>query len=305
MFKARTFLVLLLLPALAAASESDCVDYGVLLDPEAPRENRLQQLAVLERAADGGSSTARYIAGLFYLAGDRHFIPIVAQDPTRAEALLSRAAIDGRIEAMAAMAEAEIAGGESDKAAVWAQLSGHYARTARLSLPPSVGDYASRSLGVSLGYMKSYNRAALAIEYAGGMVEKYDASIQRGIARWPAVDHAVCGAGPTEALTMDPAQVEELHRIRAANFKEKQRRTRSHHIVTGFPKDFMIALVQVDAAGVVRDRLIVHAFGSAEWHPRLLALADELRFNAIDSPDAMRWALVPLSLEDVPLASED
>jgi hypothetical protein len=277
----------------------------VLLDPHAPLEVRRQQLDVLERLADGGSSTARYVAGLFHLAGDEHLAPLVGRDVVRAEALLSRAAVAGRLEAMAEMAQVEILGGEADKSAVWAQLSGHYARTAKHLLPPSVGDYASRSLGVSLGYMKSYNRAALAIEYAGGMVEKYDESIRRGIARWPAVDHAVCGTGETGVLTMDPVQIEELRRVRERNFEEKKRRQRSPHVVTGFPKEFMIALVQVDSGGVVRDRLTVHAYGPAEWHPRLLSLADGLRFNAIDTPGAMRWGLVPLSLEDIPLTDRN
>jgi hypothetical protein len=129
---ARTFFVALLLLCVsskASADESSSTKIAALaqfLDPATPVAQRQEFFAAWHQQAIDGDVDAQYIVGSLYRIGDSNKPAAVALDTDKARRYLSTAAANGRVIAMAKMAELELTENRPLDAMVWAQLFGYY-----------------------------------------------------------------------------------------------------------------------------------------------------------------------------------
>jgi hypothetical protein len=108
------------------APASGDVQAPIVLDPARPTAERLRGFSALMREANAGDANAQNITGSWYWRGHAQPGVVVEQDLTQARALLSHAAIQGQLRAMAKMAELELEAGRTFEAMLWAQVYGHY-----------------------------------------------------------------------------------------------------------------------------------------------------------------------------------
>src|SRR5690349_7948203 len=124
-------LLVLSFPAAAEVAELEpCEPYDAAADVLNPGGDPALRQASLQRLiADSrleGNSYSRYLLGNLYRLGRKHPAALVDRDLAKARPLLSNAALDGYLMAMAGMAEIELANGEAMSAMVWAQAYHHY-----------------------------------------------------------------------------------------------------------------------------------------------------------------------------------
>lgn len=264
---------------LPTAAAEDCVDYRPLFDPALGMAARHQTVAQLEQAERAGSSAAAYVLGLLYLRPAEHGVAVVPRAPEKAEALLARAAVAGRLEAMAALTDVALERRKGTEAAVWAQLLFHYSGTPGVSA--SLRTHAVRNISQATDFMPHGKEADAVFEYVGGMVTKYDAAIRAGLAAGPGVDHAVCGAASAAGLGVDPDFVLPEAEAKAAR--------------KGLHRGVAVLLVEVSGNGRVRSAHELATIASPATTQRLVELVALMRFSANGDPDSARYAIVPLS----------
>lgn len=99
-----------------------------MFNPEATVADRAADLATLQADALRPDALAfdRYLLGSLYRLGREHPAALVDQDMDKARKLLTAAALDGDLLAMASMAEIELTRGDYMAAMVWGQVYGHY-----------------------------------------------------------------------------------------------------------------------------------------------------------------------------------
>lgn len=285
-------LLLLALPAAVVADDAGCVDYRVLLGVDASEIERGAQLAALEQATALDSSAARYVLGLLYLRGLPQGPAVVALDAAKAESLLARAAVSGRMEALALMTEVALVNGKGQEAAVWAQLSGYYARKAKGRVAPGFNLYSMRNIGLARAGMRTTGSAQLAIEYMGGMIERHDATIQRGIDAGPGIDHAVCGADASQMLIPAAGYYVDGHTARKDAERKRRRATVADYSIGS---DLLVALLEVGGDGAVRQAYPLRWLGPSEDAGPAIEAARSLRFQSFGEADRTRWAIVPVT----------
>ncbi len=103
-----------------------CHAETTIFDPEIPLASKEKDLAGLAIAADSGMVMAQYLLGTLYRLGEDHPAKAYTQDLQRAKIYLSNSAINGNIQAMAAMAEIELKNKNYRDAMLWAQVFTHY-----------------------------------------------------------------------------------------------------------------------------------------------------------------------------------
>ena len=154
-----------------------------LLDPNAPMEQRKSIVGELEALAkDDAEPGLLYLLGSLYRQDPAHSSSPVAQDLARARTLLSRAALHGKIPAMAKMSTIELQAGFRFEANVWAQLYYHYEQDQAKSDPRWTSGFAASILRNALdGFpeeeMESLNSSV------GAMITQYDAQIREGLSK--------------------------------------------------------------------------------------------------------------------------
>lgn len=302
MIRSLVLPMLLALPTVVIANGSDCVDYRALFDPAASKDARGSQVVALEREAERGSSAARYVLGLLHLRGLPQVPEGMLRDVAKAESLLARAAVSGRMEALAAMTEVALAKNDDREAAAWAQLSGYYARKARGRVAPGLELYSMRNIGAVRRFLGSKNGARLSIEYMGGLIERHDASIQRGIDAGPEIDHVVCGADSPARLVPEASFYFDEHRARKV---EERKRRRAAFADYSVGSDLMVALLEVSGDGSVRQTYSLRWLGPSKDPGPAMEAARRFRFQAFGEAGDTRWAIAPVTAWTGDRARED
>lgn len=132
--KKPLFCLLLLAAATPAFSQTqpgaptqNCFRIERLFDPAQPAALADIELSKLRVQAEEGNPYAAYLLGTLYRLGPAHPAQRLPHDPDAARDWLRKAALDGNLTAMAALAENELAAGRPMDAMVMAQLAIHYA----------------------------------------------------------------------------------------------------------------------------------------------------------------------------------
>jgi hypothetical protein len=155
-----------------------------LLDPDAPIEKRREIAAEIEALTkDNESPGLLYLLGSLYHQDSDHSSSPLPQNLDRARELLSRAALHGRLPAMAKLSTIELQAGNRFEANVWAQLYYHYAKDQAKADPHwSQGMAASILRNALSGFPKSDMDAMS--ESVGAMITQYDAQIRLGLTKY-------------------------------------------------------------------------------------------------------------------------
>ena len=151
-----------------------------LLDPEAPIEQRRAIVRELEAIAkDDSEPGVLYLLGSLYRQDPAHSSSPLEQDLNRARELLSRAALNGNILAMAKLSTLELQAGNRFEANVWAQLHYHYAKDLAKTEPHGDGFAAFILRNAQDGFPnKDIERLGSTV---GSMINQYDAQIRLGL----------------------------------------------------------------------------------------------------------------------------
>lgn len=164
--------------------------HGGLLDPDAPIEQRKAIVGELEALTkDDSNPGLLYLLGSLYRQDPAHSTLPVAQDLDRARVLLSRAALHGKIPAMAKLSTIELQAGFGMEANVWAQLYYHYAKDQAKTDPRWPSGFAASILRNAIERFPQQDMEALNAS-VGAMVTKYDAQIRTGIRELSEADSA-------------------------------------------------------------------------------------------------------------------
>lgn len=277
------------LPAVASASlPADlpaCPAYRFEEDPLNPDGNRLaqaQKMAELERARGAGDAHALHQMGSLYRLGRTHPARQVDRDLSRAGALLSNAALRGNIDAMAAMAEAEMSRGEALSAMVWAQAHAHFKEKLE---PDAIGDAYVASL-LARGFAGVGDGAGVDAEIAElvhAFVATHGPAIEQAHAAALAPDPScrhVSDDWPTERLADDGSRVAIAQ-------------TRASRELRG--PGLAIYKLVLGPDGKVRHAMVVDSLPDADVAKGLRGTVERLRFNAVDASAPERVVLVPLT----------
>ena len=152
-----------------------------LLDPETPIKQRRAIVGELEVIARNDSEPGvLYLLGSLYRQDPAHSNSPVEQDLNRARELLSRAALRGKIPAMAKLSTIELQSGNRLEANVWAQLYYHYAKDLATADPRWTGGFAASILRNAQDGFPSKEIETLNSS-VGAMITQYDAQIRLGL----------------------------------------------------------------------------------------------------------------------------
>lgn len=155
------------------------LDESVAIESRRQIANEIEQLTMDDRFPD-----ALYVLGSLYSQDPNHSSTPLPQNLDKARVLLSRAALQGQVKAMAKLSTIELKLGNRFEANVWAQLYYHYSQ---LSLDPNsdprpgLGFAASIVRSAQEGFPDSQFAAMEAA--VGSMLEKHDGQIKAGVAK--------------------------------------------------------------------------------------------------------------------------
>lgn len=167
-----------------------------LLDPDAPTEQRKATVGEMDALTkDDSDPNVLYLLRSLYWQDPARSSTPVAQDIDRARELLSRAALRGRVLAMAKLSTLELRAGNRFEANVWAQLYYHYAEQDSRVEKGSRGNFAASILhnalsGFSESRVEELNRRVEA------MLVQYDTQIRAGMAKSAASNARVQSFNP-------------------------------------------------------------------------------------------------------------
>lgn len=168
----------------AASGSESAIDYATdtarMLDTRTPIVERQRIFDSFEQRAQSGNVTDEYLVGSLYRVG--HQLPgsPVANDSAKASLYLSNAAVHGNINAMAKMAEINLAAKDNLQAMTWAQIYAHYS-SPQLSrkLHPAPGYLAELLDRISRNYKQEQDAEVL--KDVNRFLAAYDADVQAGL----------------------------------------------------------------------------------------------------------------------------
>ncbi|GAA0889945.1 hypothetical protein [Rhodanobacter soli] len=281
MFRATTLAVLCCLGIAAAhaqqtsptAPASGDAQLSTVLDPARPTAERLREFSALMQEANAGDAIAQDIAGSWYWRGHAQPGVVVEQDLTQARALLSHAAIQGRLGAMAKMAELELEAGRTFEAMLWAQVYGHYQPLeTKRAHEKAREDEDYTGFLLSRIYAKfDRKRVAEVGTVLNAFLAKYDATIRAG------VEHS-----------SDVAEHGNLHELKA-----KDHQLHSVPLTEPGVAEFFI-VYGPDGQPVQVLPIVAYPDSSHHLAAKLVAIAQRIRVNSIKAPD-LRYAVIPVT----------
>jgi hypothetical protein len=154
-----------------------------LLDPDAPIEKRREIAAEIEAlTTDDAEPLLLYLMGSLYHQDPDHSGSPLPQNLDRARELLSRAALHGRLPAMAKLSTIELQAGNRFEANVWAQLYYHYAKDQAKADPRWSEGFAASILRNALDGFPKSDMDSLSAS-VGAMITQYDEQIRQGLSK--------------------------------------------------------------------------------------------------------------------------
>jgi TPR repeat protein len=246
--------------------------YGLvnLLDADKPLAERQAVLDHYKERALDGSSFHQYVVGSLYRVGSLLPGNIVERDIVYARQYLSTAAAHGYINAMAKMAELELAEGRSLEAMIWAQLFGHYITEKDLE-KPKTGYFPDLLHRI---YAKFDEKQTTNMEgFVNGFIAAHDADIQAGIA---------AGAARYESSTTKRQLTYMTHESQTAKISGRKNDDWAEYLIAFAPD------------GSAEKAWMLDAVPDVSLGKELRAVAMRVKVNA-STDEPLRYAVVPLA----------
>ena len=271
-----------------------CYDSWVLLDPEIPIAKKLEDIRGLEVSAESGDRSSQHLIGSLYRLGGQHPAKIFPADVVKAKKFLGNAAIQGSFQAMAAMAELELANKNNKDAMLWSQVFAYYSKeeTEKLKDGSNLAYQAfllKRVIDAALKENKDYLDKSFMEDFNNFFVN-HDAKIQANnkrvftsaeIKKYKACDFA------NKDSTLQNTVLLNANKIRA---------NAQTSYTLGSP-GFAYFLLGINADGVVVRALVVDSLPTEMYAEGLTVVAKALKFNKTPEIE-LRQAYVPLTFDD-------
>lgn len=292
----RTALPLLLLWAAAAspawaevpaAALPACEAHAPAADtfnPDGDLDLRLASLAKMESAAETLDEVSLYGLGALYRLGREHPAGLVDQDLAKARRYYEQATLGGNIEALASLAELELAAGQPMQAMMWTQV---YVKAKRIS-----------GRGLGLGYPAHLLKRVLAKLPPSSQAEQ-----ERQLAVFMQVQGDKFRAWQARPVAADAAPacrtVNDDWPISLATERDKLARPKGRpaRALESASSGFTMFRLSVHPDGSIADVRVIESVPTARMAAQLEPLVREMYFNAVDASAPQRQAFVPLSLD--------
>ncbi len=250
----------------------------IVLDRHAPPAARQQALAAIDALAQNGNAAAQFLMGSLYMWGPRHPASLTPRDLGRAANYMSNAAVQGNLDAMAAMAEIEIDLHHPQPALVWALTDYYFHRHGPLQRKPH--SYLAGLLLRTESAVPKAQHAGL-IADANAFIQRYAGSIEHP-------PETFAHAPPACRLKVDskPWTVFAGAEGRALG--------------PGVPHAGIVwVLYSVDAHGRPVHEAVINAFPHIGLTQTLHLNMVMVRFNAVPQcPEPRRYDLLPFHFND-------
>lgn len=278
------------------APQRVAVDPTILLDPEADRAARLEQLHALKANAKAGGHADACLLGRLAFAGSRHPAELPEFDFGDAATWLSRCVLGGDLDAMLVMAELELANRRPLEAMVWMQ---GYLKLAGSIDPQIVNSASPYKAGILARIEKMYSGKRPdneeVLEYVAGFLASHGERILAG--------HANGGwDGDLPVRADGPVIMESGTRSLAGRFTRDMRSAEEELVYAKF-------LVEIDGEGRPGRVLVVESYPDREAARALRSHPRSRRFNPVE-PAVERWVYMPVYIDNkaydlMPEADED
>jgi hypothetical protein len=264
-----------------------------LYNPDGDLSRRQEALATLvadsgKRGEFGWYRHTRYLVGSLYRLGREHPAALVDRDLDKAKLLLSHAALEGSLRAMASMAEAELSDGDAMSAMVWAQVYAHYMR--KYSSHRGSDTYAADLLDRAYARVGRTSAAQRDItQYVNAFVATHGPKIESAFSpkadgrTWTPTCRPLNDVWPLKQVKGD----DKIARIRG----DRSTRSKARPGIALFE-------IWVNPEGGVVKALVIDSLPDRVTAEILRDSVEALRFNAV-APDApLRPGMVPVSFND-------
>ena len=270
----------------------------VLFNPEGDPALRKASLDELESDLAGASAYSKFVLGTFYRLGERHPAALTGRDTDKARRLLAHAALGGRLEAMAASAELELAEGEPMAGMVWAQVYAHYAHR---QYPSQYRTYQADLINRAYGKLPPGKDTEQEVgELVAGFLAAQGPRIEKGLSESDA------------SLTSDEegcTPIHDAYETRLDNSRRVQmREPRGIGVATRAPSynpGLALFWLRVTPSGEVAEAFTVDSLPGPQFAKTMHATVRALRFNAVSEDAPMRDVLLPMSLNDDSIAIKE
>jgi hypothetical protein len=271
-----------------------CYDSWVLFDPDIPLVKKVKDIKGLEISAESGNSLSQYLIGSLYRLGEKHPAKLFSEDNVKAKKYLSNAAIQGSFQAMAAMAELELANKNYKDAILWAQIYAYYSKEEQekkkgKSSMAYQAFLLKRILDTGRENKVDYLDKVFLQDF-NSFFAKYDAKIQANktrifsneeIEKYKACDSV------NESSALD--------KIVLLNANKGYANAQVSYVPGG--PSLTYYLLGINGDGEVTKALVVDALPSEIYAKRLIGVAQSLEFNKAPGLK-LRQAFIPLTSSD-------
>jgi hypothetical protein len=275
------------MPFIARADpRDDDIDYRLsrLLDGDIAPADRSAIFDAFKQHALAGDTYSQYVIGSLYRAGEHLPHGFVKGDSDEAERYLSTAAAHGYLNAMAKMAELELARGHALEAMIWAQLYGHYsgaanapAKTAKTAKndPSKASDYLADLLHRIYDRFDDARMGEVDRDL-NAFVGEHDADVRAGM-KTNRRRYASSSTGPTKKLDLrfQPPPTDLAH---------GRRDTLADYVIAFAPD------------GGAEQAWLLDAVPDMRVGVELKTIALRMQVNADTSTTGLRYALLPVKL---------
>lgn len=256
------------------------------LNPDGDPALRQASLERLIADSRGGDSASRYQLGNLYRLGRAHPAGLVDRDLAKARPLLSNAALDGHVRAMAGMAEIELARGEPMSAMIWAQAFNYYFER------QTAGQGGNKAYLADL-LDRIYERLGRSKEIERE-IEEYLASFILTHGSKLDAKHEALRDGKVQAKCRSVNVDWPTNRL--ADEKVRMRNTRNTRDMHS--PGLAVFRLQINPAGEVVHAFVLDSLPDAAAALGLMDTVLRMRFNAVDASAPQRSILVPVSFDD-------
>ena len=262
-------------------------DSRILLDANQGPERQLVEAGRVRAVAETGDPYAQYLLGTLYRLGKSHPAKLFERDDDKAGKYLSNAAVNGRVFAMAGMAELELRRKQPMKAMVWTQAFAHYELVHGEIFNDKLPDhqaYAAFLLKRSFDALGHSDAVQNQIEQLfTDFMQQHDARIRAALTET---------RDSQKAIKQDQSA---LHRIHGGRMEISMPNSREQQMHS---PGVAVFLAGVDAKGRVEKLLVIDSLPDQTFATGLNGSVRSMRFNTADKPGQLRWVTIPMSYDD-------
>lgn len=261
--------------------------YSVLLNPNAPADERNTLLVELQREARQRDGLALYTLGSLYRLGDEHPAHLVEKNLDKALLYLSNAAAAGVLDAMASASELELSRSNAAAAMVWAQLYVYYQKIKNGGESSDAIDqgYAAGLLyrcKIALGL--KYDEEAL-VENVNAFILQFDEAVRSGGVR----------------LRTDTTDLPKPLKSEEKSFMVWEQIQKQQHFRTSEPEisGMVDLLIGTDSSGDPQKILVIDSLPDQRAGKALAKTASNwMKYSSAADRVGLYWSLLRFELVD-------